>query len=281
MKQTETRASAPRLTAVRMAAASPGPVGTDGPAGSRNLVQVIGRAAAILRALEGEPDGLSLGQLAQRCSLARSTVQRIAGALEAEKLLMAASPTGRMRLGPALLRLASSVQTDLATLAGPVIKRLSNELGETVDLASLRRDHLIFIHQVVGSHRLRAVSAIGDTFPLYCTANGKAVLAQMDDTAVASLVGTELPRRTPHTLTTLRALLSDLARIRKTGLAFDRQEHTLGICAAGVALTDSSRNQIAISVPVPSQRFDGQEAAITSALLRAASELQTLFADQG
>ena len=275
MKQTKA------LRAIPLVASQPA-AGLDagGQAAGRNLIQVIGRAAAILRALEGEPDGLSLGQLAQRCGLARSTAQRIAGALEAEQLLIAASPTGRMRLGPALLRLASSVQTDLATLAGPVIKRLSDELGETVDLAALRRDHLIFLHQVVGSHRLRAVSATGDTFPLYCTANGKAVLAQMDDSEVASLVGSDLVQRTPHTLTTMRALLSDLARTRKTGLAFDRQEHTQGICAAGVALTDPLGNRIAISVPVPNQRFAENEAAITSALLRARAELQRLFADR-
>ena len=75
----------------------------------KNQVQVIARAAHILRALEGEDAGLSLGQIAARVGLARSTVQRIVASLEAEKLLIAASPTGRVRLGPAILRLASSV----------------------------------------------------------------------------------------------------------------------------------------------------------------------------
>ena len=66
----------------------------------KSQVQVIARAAAILRALENEAAGLSLGQIAQRVNLARSTVQRIVAALEAEKLVIAASPTGRVRLGP-------------------------------------------------------------------------------------------------------------------------------------------------------------------------------------
>ncbi len=73
-------------------------------------IQVIARAAAILRALENEADGLSLGQIAQRVKLARSTVQRIVAALAAEKLLMAASPTGRVRLGPTILRLAAAAR---------------------------------------------------------------------------------------------------------------------------------------------------------------------------
>ncbi len=71
-------------------------------------IQVIARAAAILRALEHEPEGLSLAQIAQRVKLARSTVQRIVAALAAEKLLIAASPNGRVRLGPTILRLAAA-----------------------------------------------------------------------------------------------------------------------------------------------------------------------------
>ena len=50
----------------------------------KSQVQVIARAATILRALEEQPAGLSLGQIAQRVDLARSTVQRIVAALAAE-----------------------------------------------------------------------------------------------------------------------------------------------------------------------------------------------------
>ena len=71
-------------------------------------IQVIARAASILRALEDEPSGLSLGQIAQRVNLARSTVQRIVAALAAERFVIAASPTARVRIGPTILRLANS-----------------------------------------------------------------------------------------------------------------------------------------------------------------------------
>ena len=58
---------------------------------------------------------------------------------------------------------------------------MSEELHETVDLSTVKKDHLVFIDQVVGSQRLRTASAVGETFPLYCTANGKAYLAQLSD----------------------------------------------------------------------------------------------------
>lgn len=234
---------------------------------TKNHVQVIARAAGIMRALEGESAGLSLGQIAERVKLARSTVQRIVAALEAERMVIAASPNGRMRLGPAILRLAASVRTEFAVFARPFIVRLSNDLRETVDLSSVRKDHLVFIDQVIGPQRLRTVSAVGDSFPLYCTANGKAYLAQLDDASVERIVGRTYEKRTPKTLTRLDALLADLKSSRRTGVAFDREEHTLGISAAGVALHDPLGNPVAISVPVPTSRFQEHEDSIAERLL--------------
>src|ERR1700752_815086 len=104
----------------------------------RSQIQVIARASAILRSLENQAAGLSLGQIAQRVNLARSTVQRIVAALETEKLVIAATPNGRVRLGPAMLSPAASVRSDFVTLARPLLERLSEELHETVDLSTIK-----------------------------------------------------------------------------------------------------------------------------------------------
>lgn len=241
----------------------------------KSQVQVIARAATILRALEDENGGLSLGQIAQRVNLARSTVQRIVAALECEKLVIAATPNGRVRLGPAILRLAASVRSDFIALARPFLERLSDELRETVDLSTVKKDHLVFIDQVIGPHRLRTVSAVGETFPLHCTANGKAYLAQLSDAAIEKLIGRAYEALTPKTLVAFDTLLKDLAVVRRTGVAFDREEHTLGICAAGVSLRDPLGNAVAISVPVPSQRFKDLEATIAERLAATKRAMET------
>lgn len=243
----------------------------------KSQVQVIARAAAIMRALENESAGLSLGQIAQRVGLARSTVQRIVAALEVEKLVVAASPNGRVRLGPALLRLAGSVRAKVVGLLHPYLERLSRELHETVDLSIIEGDQLIFVDQVVGSQRLRTVSAVGETFPLYCTANGKAFLAQLDNASVERLIGRNYASRTPYTLTRLEPLLSELQQVRTNGVALDREEHTLGICAAGVALVDPQDNHLAISVPVPAQRFNAISGEIFDKLLATKTEIEQQF----
>jgi DNA-binding IclR family transcriptional regulator len=244
----------------------------------KSQVQVIARAAAILRALEDQALGLSLGQIAQRVGLARSTVQRIVSALESENMVIAASPNGRVRLGPTIARLATSVQTDFVSIARPYLVKLSDELRETVDLATVKKDHLVFIDQVIGSQRLRTVSAVGETFPLHCTANGKAYLAELDEIAIARLIGTKFERRTAATLTRLDDLLKDLKAVRKSGIAFDREEHTPGICAAGIVMCDPLGNHIAISVPVPAQRFNENQALIAERLLATKRSLQERLA---
>ncbi len=63
--------------------------------------------------------------------------------------------------------------------------------------------------------------------------------------------------------------------MRRTGVAFDREEHTLGICAVGVALRDPLGNAVAISVPVPSQRFEDQQALIAERLLATKRAMET------
>ncbi|MET0444575.1 MAG: IclR family transcriptional regulator [Pseudorhodoplanes sp.] len=244
------------------------------PGAEKNHVQVIARAASIMRALEDTTTGLSLGEIAIKVGLARSTVQRIVAALESEKLVVAASPAGRVRLGPTILRLAGSVRTDFVALAKPFLVELSKELHETVDLASIKGDHLVFIDQVIGPQRLRTVSAVGESFPLYCTANGKAYLAQLDDAEIETLIGKTYKARTTNTLTRLAPLLDDVRSARSNGVAIDREEHTLGICAAGVAMRDMLGNFVAISVPVPAQRFEAERARICERLLATRRILQ-------
>jgi DNA-binding IclR family transcriptional regulator len=230
-------------------------------------IQVINRAARILRALRDEPAGLSLGQIAGKVGLPRSTVQRIVNALSAEGLLMAASPGGRVRLGMEILALAASSRIDVVEIAHPHLKALSEQSGETVDLSVLRKDHLVFVDQVVGPQRLRAVSAVGEVFPLHSTANGKACLALMDDDDVrARLRGKDLTVASGKTRS-IDDLLGELAEVRRTGVAFDDEEHSLGISAVGTAFSDGLGQIYAVSIPAPTSRFDKNRERLATLLL--------------
>ncbi len=218
-------------------------------------IQVIARAASVLRALEGEQTGLSLAQIAQRVDLARSTVQRIVDALRAEHFLIAATPTSGVRLGPALIRLAASASVEFDQITRPIMADLSQRLGETVDLSVLKGFSAVFTDQVQGAHRLRAVSAVGETFPLHGTANGKALLSLMPEAQFEKFLRTPLTRMTPATITRASELRAEIASVVKTGVAIDNEEHTEGISAVGTAFHDPLGRAIALSVPVPTTRF--------------------------
>jgi len=231
-------------------------------ASERKSIQVISRAAAILRALEKHPNGLSLGEISRLVDLPRSTVQRIVDALDHESLLIAASPTHGVRLGPTLLTLAAATRFEVAELMRPMLEAIARETGESVDLAVADQDKVVFIDQ------LTAVSAVGVSFPLHCSANGKAVLALMDDLELRRLrKRMKLRRQTPATITSWERLDEEIAQVRATGVAFDREENSLGISAVAVALRSPAGELACISIPVPTQRFAAKEKELAALLL--------------
>lgn len=232
--------------------------------GRNHGIQVISRAAAILRACGGHGVGKSLGDLATAVDLPRSTVQRIVGALADEGLLQAEGTARSIRLGPEIHALSNASRVDMVELAHPFLKQLAEQTGETVDLSVLRNDHAVFLDQVAGSHRLRAVSAVGEKFPLRSTANGKACLAMLRQQ------GRSLPRAiSSMKAADRRKLESELAAIARTGLATDIEEHTAGICALGTAFTDPAGQVYAISIPMPAVRFKAAKARCAELLTRA------------
>jgi DNA-binding IclR family transcriptional regulator len=229
-------------------------------------VQVISRAAAILKAIGESPNGVSLSQIAKITGLSRSTIHRIVVALSRQEYVRSARDG--YKLGPALLRLANMNRSNFEIEAHPYLAQLSLELRETVDLSELTGQTITFMDQVIAQRRLRAVSGIGTTFPLYCTAPGKAILAAMDPVEAKSLLPARLERLTPSTPTTWMALEEEFKTIRETGIAFDREEHTLGICAVGKAIQMRNNQWFAVSVPLPVQRFYEQEERLANALTR-------------
>ncbi len=228
-------------------------------------IQVIARSAQILRVL-GDFNGLSLAGIAENVGLPRSTVYRIVLALEAERLVSSNGP-GQYRLGPEIAHLAEAAKLDSIQELHPYLARLSRDLNETVDL-SIRTGHTVtFVDQIVAMRRLRAVSALGRAFPLHCTANGKAVLAALPEDLAGALMSEPLEPLTAKTIVDKKTLMQSLAEIRRTGIAFDREEHTVGICAVGGCLEFGNGEVVAISIPLPAGRFYGQEERLSQALL--------------
>jgi IclR family acetate operon transcriptional repressor len=231
-------------------------------------VQVIARAATILRALANSPVGLGLGPLSRLVGLPRSTVQRITTALEAEGFVESGGPDG-VRLGSGLSSLAAAIQPAFADMIRPHMEELSRTVGETVVLSRMRGREMTVVDQVIAEHELRFRSRPSASFPLSCTASGKSLLAEMTDEAVSRLLGPELPRLTPTSPPDLQSLLAELAEIRRTGVAYDQETHGVGVCAVAVSIQpwDTRDWTHAVSVVMPTARFQEQLPRSEKALL--------------
>jgi len=118
------------------------------------------------------------------------------------------------------------------------------------------------------------VSRVGVRFPAFCTANGKALLAQLPPDEVKLRLPRLLEAGGKQGPVRRRSLLAELEEVRRTGLGFDREEHCAGSCGVGAALTDIDGSAASIAVPMPTARFDEDADTVAGALLRVRAEVQ-------
>ncbi|MEG5264028.1 IclR family transcriptional regulator [Pseudomonas sp. JDS28PS106] len=237
--------------------------------------QVIARAAAVLKTLENQREGLSLSQVAKACGLPRTTVHRIVTALEAQQLVITGS--SGVRLGPALVRLAASAHTDLVAIARPYVENLGRRTRETVDVSVYRGLHAISVDQYPSDQELRVVSPVGTAFPIHCTAHGKALLGMFPDELLSLMLAEPLERRTSATLVSKMRLIKDICISREQGWAIDQEEHAPGVCGIGVNIRSGLSEHYAISLAVPTLRFHDNLEVLKAALLQCKAEVEAVI----
>lgn len=241
--------------------------------GQREGVQVISRVAELLRLLGAEPNGLTIGELAKRTGLPRSTAHRLTAALAAEGFVRV-SPSGALRIGPALVGIAVGSRRDLRHEVAPFAEALSRRLQETVDVAVLDAGEVLFIEQFASRHALRVVSEVGTRLPLHATASGKVLLAALPPDEVERLLPRRLKRYTEHTITERKLFLAEVDLVRAGHIAYDREEHTLGVSALGTLVEDEVGLTASLTVVLPAARLPENEERIVQALLQTREEMR-------
>jgi DNA-binding IclR family transcriptional regulator len=227
-------------------------------------IQVIARASAVMRALGRNPQGLSLAAIANDVGLPRSTVQRIIAALETEKLVEALRPGNGFRLGPALAQLIHQTHTDIISIARRSLEGLCDQIKESVTLSCISGKQTVVIDRVIAERELRVVFPMGQSLPMYATADGKALLSTLTDEQVREWLGDTLEPLTDATHS-LESLLVELKQIRASGLAIDHQEHTVGISACSM-LIPTFMGPHAVTVIAPTPRFQTHSLEFKKAL---------------
>ena len=227
--------------------------------GERYRIHVIDRAAQILDCFGFDHQELSVSEIGAKTGLHRSTAHRILMALEYNDLIKQNPSTGKYHLGIKLFKLGHQAvsQLNLREICRPFLSRLMNDTKETIHLAVLDDDQVLYLDKVEGPHALRMPSRVGRYIPTYCTSLGKAMLSCLDDQEVKSILRRQtLKPHTENTVKNINQLLADLGSVRKRGYAVDNEEIEIGLRCVGAPLRDYTGGMVgAISVAAPSARL--------------------------
>jgi IclR family transcriptional regulator, KDG regulon repressor len=225
----------------------------------RYRIHVIDRAAQILDCFGFDHQELSVSEIGAKTGLHRSTAHRILMALEYNDLIKQNPSTGKYHLGIKLFKLGHQAvsQLNLRDICRPFLSRLMNDTKETIHLAVLDDDQVLYLDKVEGPHALRMPSRVGRYIPTYCTSLGKAMLSCLDDQEVKSILRRQtLKPHTENTVKNINQLLADLGSVRKRGYAVDNEEIEIGLRCVGAPLRDYTGGMVgAISVAAPSARL--------------------------
>ncbi|HST40946.1 MAG TPA: IclR family transcriptional regulator [Conexibacter sp.] len=233
---------------------------------SRYSVRAVERVADILDTLQQSESGASLVRLAEVTGLPKSSVFRYVATLEARGYVERDPLTGDFVLGVALPSHRRHFDLLIAR-ARPLLERLRDRFGETVNFAVLDDDRVRYLEIVESPKAMRLAARRGERDFVHSTAVGRAIAANLPEREVRRIVSSAgMPALTPRTITSIEELLARLEEVRADGYAIDDEENEEGARCVAVALP-GARMPAGISVSAPAVRLSREEARRVAAEL--------------
>jgi DNA-binding IclR family transcriptional regulator len=231
-----------------------------------------------LLALYREREVLGVSETARLLKVGRSTAHRLLTTMRAHGFVVQ-DPSRAYRVGPALRELGAAIAESGVVRARcrPYMQALCDELGETVNLVSLRGTDAVFVDSVETRRPLRVAGREGVVLPAYAVSAGKALLAALPVDVLRELyTDGALTPLTERTLRTRAALEAQLEIVRQRGYAVNIGESERGITAAACVIPDlAAGERLAIAVSAPSSRVhdDDDLLAVAQAVCACAESL--------
>jgi IclR family transcriptional regulator, acetate operon repressor len=216
--------------------------------------QSIERAATLLVHLLDNGGPTTLAELTEAAELPKSTTSRLLSTLERHGLVHQTGQRGSFEPGPAIMRFAhrGAVERSLVELSEPSLELLSEESGETVNLAVPTAFGVEHLAQVDARHFLGTGQWVERRVDYHCTANGKVFLAF----GSAALPSGRLPRLTPHTVVDREQLDTELEQVRADDFATAIDELEVGLSAMAAPVCGPTGDVIAaLSISGPAMRL--------------------------
>ncbi len=228
------------------------------PVRTRTRLSSVANAMRLIKIFSDENSEIGISDLAKHLGLAKSTAHRLAATLVEEGMLEQNAHDGKYRLGLALFELGSLVrrQMDITAEAKPFLKALAADTGETLHLAVLDRQAVLYINIIESQRAIRMGYKIGTRAPLHCTAVGKVLIAFEPQEVIEAAIAHGLPRRTDGTITNPHAFRLELEAVRTRGYALEDEEIETGLRSIAAAVRNYSGRVIAaIGIAGPAHRM--------------------------
>jgi IclR family transcriptional regulator, KDG regulon repressor len=206
---------------------------------------------------EGEVE-IGVTSLAKRLGVAKSTVYRLASTLVAEGLLEQNKENDKYRLGIALFGLGALVRQrmNVSTEARPHIFALREATNETVHLAILDGQDIIYVYDLESTQAIRMRANLGDRKPAFCSSEGRAMLAFQSDEVIAAALSGPLAPRTAKTVSDPKKLRKTLADVRRDGYSFEDEQCELGMRSIAAPIYDAEGHVVsAVGIAGPVVRL--------------------------
>lgn len=220
--------------------------------------QALRRGLSLLDIVADHP-GLRFSELAERSGLTKATTHRMLATLAEAGLVRVHERDQGYQLGFRLFEMAHRVwdQFDLRTAADPELDRLRSIAGETVRLAILDADEVLYVDQREAAQTVRLGNGVGARASTYASGAGKALLAHLDPLVRAQVLNRlTLQRFTPSTITDRAALAQHLDLTKARGYSVSFEEQHIGVSSVAAAVLDHRARAIgAVAIVGPSYRL--------------------------
>jgi IclR family KDG regulon transcriptional repressor len=217
------------------------------------------KALTVLEHLLAYRSGRTLTQLSEDLNLPLSSVNHIIKTLVKMGYLQQDAESRRYKLTLKLLDLGQSYlqQMPLYTVSVPLLGQLSKRFDCVAAVYFFYRHtcKLLLIAEEGGAPHLRFGWQVGSAV-LHCSSPGKVLLASLSNDEVVKILSvTGMPKLTPHTVTDLADMQSELVQVRKQGYGLDLQETFLGIGCIAIPISLAVSSSAALTIRVPIERL--------------------------
>ena len=248
-------------------------------------VEALAKGLRILSLFNEQRPSWRVSDLASAAGLPMPTVYRVVMTLASEGYLDHL-PSGDYRPGVRTLTLGTAAlrSLDLVGIATPKLTELGQRTGETVNLAVLTGDRVLYLVRLRNSDLVTANIQVGSTLPAVHTSIGKLLLAQLGPADLESRVtdASFSANSGPNAKVSLDELREELSTIRDQGWAMQDEELAYGLRSVAAPITGPGGRVVAgVNLAVQARDWSTQRIIreLKPLVLETCAEISALLSD--